>query len=698
MIELIQAPDTNRVIADGNDTLIQLATTTGGDHYFRAKIYINGVLFLSQGWSKDDSGLCTFNLKHLYYSYFENPFSTDIATGFRIKEDLFKKVKIVAEEYQVGNSVPVSTLTLPEFFIIKNHRPQIFDDTKTVQFLHLPQENINVSRDGAFVFPLFITTGALLTVSVTNPLGQEIYSETLENYATQVTQYELDLNDVNTAGMDSVFVKFTTSQDEVQKKLKFINENIYPAKQVFYMNNCGFYCMAYLLGRKEAENSLSPKSYAQYDGTEVTYDVEDLKELRLNSGHGYKDITYLIHAIATSLDVRLQLDGYWERVKSETKKVPGFVDNKFIYSEALNFSRVNVANFTNENTYAMVPQLSDITKTGDENQQISISKNEFLAAYSATKPSTRLRVRTLPVNGKLSYQTSEGTFNLSDMAAGDPDLIPFSIPLADFISLIYEPGHLQDGMPLDTLEIQMGPDVILSNVASLILNVNDVLADNFPPNITGSSILEIPLDSNGNGSKALNIAVTDPEGDDVEILWEVIDNAPITFSDPTIANPVVTVTNGQTGGLFPVSYSIKITAIDTVNNFTSEKVITVYTSSYLVTMTSATNTPVDNYQLGTFYLSGGKPGNTATLKFTLQAISNSQYAVINRGEADEKIIYGNGSSCLQQVTFDGNGEALCRVKIVNDVANTMVSLTCKIDTVQDPQLIDETNREKVQSL
>ena len=440
MIELVQAPDRHRVIADGNDTLIQVRTTTGGDHYVRAIIYIDDVEFLKQGWSKDEDGLCSFNLKHLYYAYFENTFSPDFTTGFHSRSGLFKRVKIVTEEYQVGGSIPISTLTLPEFHILKNHKPQVFDDTRTIAFLDLPQENINVSRDEGFRFPLYVRAGEL-TISVLNDLGEVIFSQTVLNDAAHSSQYELNFADLVIDGLDTVFVRFSTSQDSVQKKLKFINESIFPAKKIFYLNNCGFYIAAYLLGRKEDMHSLSPKSYAQFDGTEVTYDVEDVKELQLNSGFGYKDITSLVHTIATSLDVRMKLEGFWERVKSETKKITKFVDNQFIYSEALKFSRVNVANFTNADSYTRMPEVADIVKTGDENAQIQISKAEFLAAYTSTEPATRLRIRKDAVNGKISYQTSAGTYNLSDMVANDPSILPYAIPLEDFVALIYQPNY-----------------------------------------------------------------------------------------------------------------------------------------------------------------------------------------------------------------------------------------------------------------
>ena len=683
MIEIVQVPDTNRVIADGNNTLIMLSTTTGGDHFVRARIYIDDVLFLSQGWSKDDEGLCSFNLKHLYYSYFENLFSTEIVTGFRQKEDLFKKVKIVAEEYKVGNTNPVDSLTLPEFFIIKNHRPQVFDDSLTVQFLHLPQENINVSRDGGFIFPLFLKAGASLTVSVTNPLGQEIFSEELQNFETQVAQYELDLKDIASEGLEFIYVKFSTPQDAVQKKLKFINESIFPAKQVFYLNNCGFYCVAYLLGRHENENSLSPKSYAQFDGTEVTYDVEDVKELRLNSGHGYLDITKLIHAIATSLDVRMQLEGYWERVKSETKKVPGYEDNKFVYSEALQFSRVNVANFTNENTYAMMPQLEDIVATGNENQQLQVSKMAFLNAYSSTQPATRLRLRNIPQHGKISYQNSEGTFSLSDMVANDPSILPFTIALEDFLSLIYYPDYLEDGSPLDVLEFQMGPAVIWSKPADLRFNIIEVPGANIPPNIVVNSIQEVALDNSGNGSKFIDATITDPEGDEVVISWEALDNAPITFDDPAIAAPTITIT----GGSAPETYKLKVTAVDSGSGLVSEKFISVKTSNYFVSISSSQGTSSTIFN---FDVTGGKPANLVNVAFTLQSISSEQFAILYY-DGSERILYGNGSTLILETTCDANGNVHMAANLVNSVQGSVIQLTARIDSVEGEQLIDEAN-------
>lgn len=698
MIELVQSPDTNRVIADGNDTIIQLRTTTGGDHFLRATIYIDGEEFLQQSWSKDEDSLSVFNLKHLYYAYFENKFSSDIQTGFKIQPGLFKKVKIITREYKVGFPAIVSTLELPEFYVVKNHKPQVFDDNKTVAFLDLPQENIKVSKTAGFIFPLYIKAGELLTASVLNSLGEPIYSTTLNNYPTQVTQFELNFQDLPVADFDEIFVRFQTSQDEAVKKLIFINENIYPTKQLFYLNNCGFYIPAYLLGKKENNHSLSPQSYSQYDGTEVTYDVEDVKELRLSSGYGYREITSLVHSIATSVDVRMQLEGFWERVNSETKKVQTLVDNQFIYSENLNFSRVNVANFTNENTFAVIPEVQDIEKTGDENESIIITKAEFLAVYIATQSATRIRVRTLPPNGKLRYQTTEGVFNLSDMVANNPGILPFSITLEGFTALIFQPDYTLFGTPLATFKFQIGAPVLWSNVGNVILNVIDMPDANLPPNITVNSIQEVALDINGNASKLIDATITDPEGDQVEILWEVLGGAPITFEDATIEKPTITVT----AGMPDQTYQIRVTATDIDNDLSSEKVININTSSYEVTISSLgypeTGDSVNGYEkLYDVIIAAGQPLSEVVLLYEMQAVSFDQYAVININEGTERLITGNGQT-LDTLTLGADGRKEFQVKVVNNQQNSTINLTVTIESVSGDQIISANYFQTILSL
>ncbi|TQI69136.1 hypothetical protein JM79_3250 [Gramella sp. Hel_I_59] len=687
MIELLQSPDKNRVIADGNDTEILLQARQDPDYFVRVKVFINDAAepFLEQGWSKDENGFCEFNLKHLYHSYFMNDTECTYTTGFHSKEGLFKKVQVVAEEYQIGALVPVASLELPLFYILKNHRPVQFNDELELQFLGLPQENISVDRNTGFIFPLYLRTNELLTVSVRNELNEEIYTEALENFPLQLTQYEINFQDINIAGLEFIYVRFSTSAGAIQKKLVFTDKSLYPPKTIFYLNNYGFYLSACLFGRKEDISTLSPKSYMQKDGTRVTYDVEDTKELELYSGYGYKSVTALIHAIATSTDVRMQLENSWERVESTTKKVIHQVDNQYVYGDALRFDRVNIPSFTNRNTYAMVPEIIDIVATGDENESIEISKAAFLTAYTAIQPATVLQIREVPVNGKISFVDGAGIKELSDLVANNPDILPYSIPLSDFVKFIYEPDQRKDGLPLDEIDFKMGTEVILSNTATINYNVNDIPDTDLPPEIVVNTIKYIALDNSNNGTGQIDATVNVAEGHTATILWEVLGGAPITFNDSSLEDPTLSLSNAQAD----TTYQVKITATDNVNGLSSSKTVNVNTSSFQVKVEKINYPEQSQSEQVDFKFTGGQPGGQITFKFTVLmymiVFGGARYVLYKYGLPDEAIKY-TGSEDIT-IDLDGNGEYLLPCQIVNG-AFSEVSVEVEIIDAVDPQIID----------
>ena len=693
MIEIVQVPDRFRVMADGNDTIIKLQANPSGSYFVRAKIYVDGLPdpFIAQGWSKDDAGLCEFNLKHLYYSYFVNTFSENIVTGFSPKPGLFKKIKIVAEEYLVGGTVPVATLILPEFYLIKNLRPVKFEDSKTVSFLDLPQENINVDRSSGFVFPLFLKAGTSLTVSILDGLGAVLYSTQLSNYATQLTQYELLFSDYDLSAQPYVFIRFSTSQDAVQKKLIFVDASIFPPKNIFYENNSGFYLTACLTGKKKLEHSLSPKSYTQLDGTDITYEVGDTRELELSSGFGYKELTSLIHSIATSLDVRIQLDGFWERVSSGTTKVSRLVDNQFIYGDALKFSRLNIPNFTNENAYALIPVLVDISITGDENTQLEITPAQFFTAYAAVQPATRIQIREVPTYGLLSFEDGTGIVALSDMVANDPSILPYVIPLAGLVRVIYTPNQRASGLPLDSLDFQMGPIQVWSNVAQLNFNVTDILDADLPPEIIVNSLQYAALDGSDNGSAFINASINVADGHALTILWTVLGGAPITFSSNSVEKPTITLTAAADD----TTYQIKVTATDTTNGLSSEKIVNISTSSFSVKVlkTEYAPSPASAKKVDINF-SGGQPFGTVTFKRTVylsfSVLGVAGWVLYNYQLPAEEILYGGVNSGLT-IVLDASGNATIPCQI--NVTTLQVTLIIEITAVDGVQIIDPVNNQ-----
>ena len=88
MITINQSPTTNRIILDGNNTVISLTSTNGAGYYFRATIFIDGELFDTQLVPKR----CFHNRKgfeKLYNAYFETVFPTTFTAG--ISEQTYLK-------------------------------------------------------------------------------------------------------------------------------------------------------------------------------------------------------------------------------------------------------------------------------------------------------------------------------------------------------------------------------------------------------------------------------------------------------------------------------------------------------------------------------------------------------------------------------------------------------------------------------
>ncbi len=350
MIQLIQAPKSNRVLADGNDTQLIIKSVRGAEFYFKANIYIDNTLVIPQSWSKDQYGVSRKNLKLLNYAYFKNPFAIPDSIGIETKTGLYKKVRIEIQEIEIDTGTIVDTLTLPEFYIIKNHKPALFDDTDPIAFLDYAIQDIQVPKDGLLTFPLYTNGQNPIKVSIRDNKNIELFSENYAPPSTKVFQFNLPLSLlVIDEVLNPLQLIISCNGVELKKTIVIISESIYLLKQVFHLNNFGFYLCSYLRGKLKLEHTLKPQKYKETNGNQVTYTIKDTVTVAINTGYGYTND--LAHLIATSIDVRILIEGRWERVSAETKKVQRFQENKFIYEEELKFSKNNYTAYSNNNTF-----------------------------------------------------------------------------------------------------------------------------------------------------------------------------------------------------------------------------------------------------------------------------------------------------------------------------------------------------------
>ena len=157
MIDIIQAPAQDRVIADGNDTVLTVRSNFGPTSYIQFEVFVNdaSVPFKTSTAAKDAVGKASLKLTRFYDDYFTNSFDTDLATGFKLLSGLKIKVSIKVTEKIIANDIVVSSITLPTFYSIKSALPMGGFTDNVFSLLDTPVREIASPKNGALKFPFF---------------------------------------------------------------------------------------------------------------------------------------------------------------------------------------------------------------------------------------------------------------------------------------------------------------------------------------------------------------------------------------------------------------------------------------------------------------------------------------------------------------------------------------------------------------
>ena len=445
MIELIQAPAPNRIVADGNSTIIKIRSDYGQERYFRVFIYIEDQLLYDLVWSKDDQNLVEYNLRHLYLNYFEKQFTVVFSSALT-RLDLMRKVRIEVKEYVTATDVESDSLILPEFYIIKSNKPQYFSDfeanitsaigvynpgqvaiaTDYVRILDFDIGDYKIPVGGGIRIPLFlnIQTNHNLDVSLVNPEGNTVYNQTYELSSGDRGVYQLDIRASDIPQVYSslrLYINIGTIRRYIQ--IQYVKNTYYPVKSFYYENNFGIFCLAHLFGKRIIEHDLKAESYIDSENKKVNYEIADSQTLEVNTGYAYFSQTRMHHAIATSLDIRMRVDDAWinsntryrslfgnyEKVVSETRKLLVYEDGKYNYEDTLVFTRVNYNNEENFNQYLSVPNLNNMEVSVELGSTVQVSLEDIIDSYPYISEPEKLRFLNIPLNGLLGRNFDANT-------------------------------------------------------------------------------------------------------------------------------------------------------------------------------------------------------------------------------------------------------------------------------------------------
>lgn len=340
MINIIKTPPANSVLLDANNSVITIQSTLGTGHYFRALIYINDVLFDTQGWSRQDNFTASKDLKKLYAAYFASTFAT-ISTGELIEQTQFiKKVNITINEHLLSTDAIVETVNLPVFNIMHNQAPESFSDETKVQFLDIQPEVMQIPQTAKFAIPFFVNATAqdivvklyhlttiLETITIPAVTGKKAYL------------YKVDL-DTLTFPKEFKYITLDVSCGvaTVSKTFKFFLLPNYAIKSFAFKNNFGFYIRAFFDGELEISNDYKSESYTQLDGTEKNFEINENATYNINTGSLLENEKAIIRQMCNSLDVRFLHQSKWLSVLTKTKKYKEFKEYNHSFNEDLVFS------------------------------------------------------------------------------------------------------------------------------------------------------------------------------------------------------------------------------------------------------------------------------------------------------------------------------------------------------------------------
>lgn len=350
MITIVKAPSLNRVLLDANNTEITIQSTNGSGYYFRALIYVDDVLFDSQGWSRKDSYTAVKDLVKLYNAYFESEFIPFTINGLVEQTHLKKKIEIIIKEYFLETDTEVDSITLPIFYFMYNVNPIYFDDTTKIQVLGITPEVLQIPINGKIIIPFYIKAIAEgVTVVLKDNFGNTLNTQSIASFTNKkIFLYSFDLSGVILASNTIYFeTTITCGATTITLRYRLMRLPDFPVKEIFFRNNFGYYIPAYFDGELENTDSLKISDYQEKDNSNVVFEIQEEATYVINTGYLLADERAIVNQVTTSHDVLLKIGYDWQKIQTSTKKVLQYRDKKHNYSQDLSFTFIKNGKVSN---------------------------------------------------------------------------------------------------------------------------------------------------------------------------------------------------------------------------------------------------------------------------------------------------------------------------------------------------------------
>ena len=350
MIQAISTPGSGAFMLDANNTLIAVQSTNGTGYYYRAKIYINGMLFDEQGWSRTTADTARKDIKDLYKAYFAPVFNPVFTNLFEEQTHLQREVFISVQEFKIDSGALIATLSLPTFRIMHNIKPVEFTEYMGTQFLDMRAAVMVVPPTGKIAFPFYVWGDEeYCRVTLATNSGTVIDEQEVFIKGKKIYLYQFDLAGAGIS-YNVLYITATVQLADRHPISLIYRINQLPAHDVnelAFQNNFGFYLYAYPAGEMQLQNAFTSATYELADGNERVYEIPEEATYTINSGSLHHNEKAIINMIANSHDVRLRNGNKWLSLVTAVKKQLEFKSRQNQFDESMVFTLrkgTNVAN------------------------------------------------------------------------------------------------------------------------------------------------------------------------------------------------------------------------------------------------------------------------------------------------------------------------------------------------------------------
>jgi len=466
MIEVLNHPVENSCLLDGNITKVSIKSDNGADHYFRAKIYVNGVLFDEQGWSRVDNFTAHKDLLYLYYAYFKPVFNPLFPDGLHQQTHLVNKVQIDIEEFDLNTGNTTNQLSLPVFFMLYNVKSEVFTDADKIALLGVGAAALQIDPKGKIVLPIYsnATTEALSVTTKLND-GTVLNTETTASFSgKKVYLYSFDLGSAN---IDYSYLYLTVNivlgAETLVKTFKLTRNPDHVIKEIVYQNNFGFFIPAYFDGQLSESSSFKTKTYDQYDGTKKIYQIDENITYTVNTGSIENTETYLANDVANSLETYLHVNNEFVPINTSIKRNLVQKDRTHVYNNSLTFyKKAGIPLYNNSGTPVVLSPT--IYATGGMDVAFDIVKSIFEAIYSDSDPLYAIEFLTQTDKNLLAVNTASDSFTA---IVGVPYL------WSDVVSFRYKNLPAEFGSPYTSIDFKLTNGTVDVLTATLVINITN---------------------------------------------------------------------------------------------------------------------------------------------------------------------------------------------------------------------------------